>query len=485
MSLTSYNRRARRQKAVLQSTNTSLMSSQINNYLGMNTLEVIYFNKQVGENETVLEFDINEPSHLQNFIEIKNLTIYQQEEIPTIGDINDIRGSGIIDLPIKPTVGDIFFLDIGSYFLFSVIEVKRVTYNSSQIFRVTYRAIEKIETEEKLNLYLERLRSGTVETLVYDPQAIQKDLPPLLTEEVFVTLQDLMDLREYAERFIIEKISIKGIQPMAEVKGFGVYDPHLITFIDNTLSFASHSMMKSIPDIGYRPMEEYTILEALLEVNPYISHKWATINAYGLQYRDIVMEVAIGFTEQYIDWAKLPDRYEDGSFVPTCGLRARNPDEIKEAGNELIPTLFDETYILSNEFYGVPKLPRIPNPPVETDDESNDDTGDDTNNDNNDEGGTDDSTSDNNDSSGSDAGSDASGRDDAKETLSVLELSIQKFFESKAPDLKGLRDLLKYIPNMTYNQMVYYGPIIIFLTDNALLSRANGYKGVSERRYML
>ena len=430
--------RDRHRERTHQTNNTTVRTDTVNPYVGMSELNTFYYNKQVGDNETHIQFDINESSHLQNFLEIKDLPIYEETQIPTTGGIEDIKGSGYIDLPIKPTIGDVFIANIGSDFLFSINSVKRVSYNNSNLHHVTYSAIEQIDTLEKMNDYKARLKTGTIETLIYDSEAIQKDTAPLLLESVFVKLGEIRALVYMTERVLAHKIASIGLQPMGDFKDTPIFDPNLISFIDYVFDFSTLPITLNMSSGKILLEKENTIFDALLFGEKIYSKNRALYYSHGLEYSEIDAGVSIDFTEQWVGFNEFPQIDTNNKFVNKPPFMFEL-DAGKIDGDEYLPDLFGETYILSPTFYGIDYLPR-----VKVKDEDPDEF------------------------------------TPEVKPLSKLEEEINRYFNDEKPDLDNIIDLLRLVNTIDFTRQLYFGSIILFIAGNALLTRTTGYRGVQK-----
>jgi len=317
-----------------QHTNTELRGKRQEYKLKGRQWRVTYYNKIVQDGELVRTFDINTSTHLKNFNVIEKMKLFVINELPVIGDREDIKGSSYVKGEFVPTIGDIFIAKLSNeLMLFKIDTVKRVGYNSDSVFEITYSMVRIFESQSALDLFINSLKNALVTEYVYNDVEQIKHINPIIQKSIFEDLKELAYIFPMVVEDFIKWMSKENKVPFPILDGVILEDLSIVNFNSKVIDFTSSFYGDKITIIHGNQDEKFTVLDSLL-------------NDFHLQPRDIFTN----FEGNRVEYTTFKTRYKFGT-LDKIGVGKQNANLPAFERVNKLPNPLGNTYLFSVEFY--------------------------------------------------------------------------------------------------------------------------------------
>ena len=322
-------------------------------------LKVDYFNKQITIDETIVKFDLLDPTHLINFNRIKGLVIHVIDEIPIeVTDDSEIKGSGIINIDnIVPTIGDVFIITLDGNIdaLMAVNKVHVKSYNNNNVFEVDYSLIKLLTNEGDEDELIAKLSIGVIEDNVYDDEHQVNNTTPIIGSDNLQLLHQVIvehtELNAYFNNYLSD---LDFGHPLGKNEHGYFLDLNIHDFIFKTVELKQSVTHHNVTRLEFEERRDTSILDVLLmgydinRASPYNRVEPYYPISSGETSRLIMMScyATNRLTKEappIITSEELTDRESDYMN----GLMTFELSDV----NESFPKLFGSTYIFSETFY--------------------------------------------------------------------------------------------------------------------------------------
>lgn len=371
----------------------------IASYIGGSNFLNTYYSQQFTESEELKPFDPSQLNVYQQYHKINDFIIKLQGALSGSDESSDtgryaLTGTAIIPpLPnLKPNNGDVLIADIGEGQAgqFSVTSVRKMSHNLAAAWEIEF-SLERIADEKLVNLLDMKV---TTESW-YQKDYLITGQNPLLKTEDYQAGQNLETyFQSIARQFVTNNFSIQVRTLTVPLQDLITYDPFVTRAMNRLITEQDVPMMRSItlfncddyrissyPDIysaviSRDPTAIYSVFKEFRGINTWEMRTLGFQNPIRLSG---VKRLVVPYTEQldndnYKGLNQFLDRVTnplnpgillDGTSVyglDSCGCKnTYNPHYIQKekerqqsmVGNPgmLIPTITNESYVLSKEFY--------------------------------------------------------------------------------------------------------------------------------------
>lgn len=253
-------------------TEKTTQQNTVINYLRGYQWKVDYFNNLSGVNDEVNSVSEVLDDSIQKYNRFKDLIIYLDSPLPP-GDLTELTTNGTINAFIVPKINDHFkavMLDnrIG---IFTVTEVKNLTYQSHEVYDITFKFLQFEDSDYTLS---QNLEDKSVGKYVYDENHVSDNGAPVILEE---DLKKKISFRTEMSKIINLYFSLFTDKETLFLNPFGrnpdrhldllLVDNLLNNFIIKTIDMNVYERKNKMKDFDYTQNPELfrTIWDALIE----------------------------------------------------------------------------------------------------------------------------------------------------------------------------------------------------------------------------
>lgn len=234
-----------------------------------------YFRQVLGQHNDLKEIDPGLSPEFQSYHRINQLELRMQDELSSSTD-NDtqrttVTGAALVYGFIQPNVND-YFIANTSYrrdSLFRVTNVDRLTWRRESVFGIQF---QLVDYTDNLTNELADFKRKTTEEYFFDRERLMEGLIPYLKTEDYKLVHDLRDARQRLGSYYVNTFAVTSSHTLV-IPGQSnrIYDSFLIDFIMMTMGFTEFPRLlhvKQLPKSGDPYLEQPQFWQAIVERDP-------------------------------------------------------------------------------------------------------------------------------------------------------------------------------------------------------------------------
>ncbi len=232
---------------------------------------VDYYSQVVNSSNDLKALDISQSKLYQQYKKIKDLVIMVQDPLSESQDnttkLMTVTGTSIVAVGVVPEAGDMFVASVGTgrTGLFVINKTDRLSYYTDSTFSIDYTLLgyTDVETER-----LSNLEYKVVETLYYNKLYGEYQKSQLLSADNYITQKELKEKYRYLINYYFDTFWAHNYQQITIPKqSFPIYDVFLDMFLHKILDTTDNFnyMSKRTPSTNYDcGLQQITLLNVLM-----------------------------------------------------------------------------------------------------------------------------------------------------------------------------------------------------------------------------
>lgn len=301
---------------------------------------VTYFHRVVVEDNLVTAYDSELDITLQDYVRIDNFLIKVSDPLST-GNVDDISGSGVVDLDITPTPNDLILTKIpdGRTVLLVITDVDILSYSDTRLYTIEYRLHAGLDSID--DPVFTKLLQSTVDRKIYNKDYRIDNTTPLYSEkEVSIRKKFLSNIENLMSVWVDAFISPSTYNYLGYIDdGKLIYDPLMEHFINDIIGI---SKLPTRTKVLLKSNKSISILDYIVNSNMNKSRIYEYTlksNVETLNGNPFLMSLLFSGINDIIEVVDI----------------ANNEDEERTIVNEYYPKVSSVSYIFSNGVYRVIK----------------------------------------------------------------------------------------------------------------------------------